>query len=47
MKIALSNGHKEALKLALTFYDGSAKAVTGRDCETDIRLNLRLFIVLC
>nr|CAB3267651.1 vacuolar protein sorting-associated protein 8 homolog [Phallusia mammillata] len=27
--IARSVGHKEALKLALTFYDGSAKAVVG------------------
>ena len=29
IEIALCNGHEEALKLALTFYDGSAKAVVG------------------
>jgi len=30
VKLTLSSGHKEALKLALTFYDGSAKAVVGK-----------------
>ena len=30
LKIALFSGHKEALKLALSFYDGSAKAVIGK-----------------
>ena len=41
VKTALSSGHKEALKLALTFYDGSAKAVVGR------RLDVSCFNISC
>lgn len=29
VNIALSNGHQSALNLALTFYNGTAKAVIG------------------
>ncbi|CAK8692883.1 unnamed protein product [Clavelina lepadiformis] len=37
INIALRSGHQQALKLALTFYDGSAKAIVGLPADPNER----------